>query len=88
MCADCRNAVRQCLYCVHADRLAAEADAHNNPHGGVPEHSAPTIRSRPDVPVAARRNEVADRLWEQFMERHPGFTGALTEYHLSGFKNQ
>jgi hypothetical protein len=87
MCEECRTAVPQRLYCVHADRIAAEDAELARSNGCRRGQRLPTIRSCADAPMVVRRDEIADKLWAQFMLRHPDFTGALTEYHLSSFSN-
>ena len=84
MCRECQARVPQVLYCVHADKISAEdmrlAQANGREHG----ERLPPIRSRHNATVATRRNQIADKLWHDFMEAHPGFTGQLQEHHLTG----
>ena len=87
MCSDCRDAVQQKVYCVHAVRIAEEDAELARTNGCRRGQRLPTIRSNRNSTLAARRNEIADKLWAQFMERHPDFSGQLGEFHLSSFKN-
>eukprot|EP00961_Rhodomonas_salina_P264276 3571916-Rhodomonas_salina.1 len=88
MCTECRERVPQCLYCVHADRIEAEdlrlAQANGRRHGS----RLPPIRSSARASLARRREVIADELWREFMSRHPDFSGSLSEFHLSSFRNE
>eukprot|EP00961_Rhodomonas_salina_P135371 1821273-Rhodomonas_salina.1 len=85
MCTECRAAVPQCLYCVHADCIAQEdmqlAQANGREHG----QRLPLIRSNERHSLSRRSNAITDQLWREFMGRHPDFSGSLSEFHLSSF---
>ena len=82
MCNECRGAVPQKLYCVHADRIAAEDLQLAQENGRERGDRLPPIRSA-QANLGRRRDEVADELWARFMAAHPGFSGPLQEWHLS-----
>ena len=88
MCAECRDALPQRVYCVHADRIAAEDQELAHSNGCRRGQRLPTIQSDARSHVRDRRDAIADALWEQFMEQHPGFSGQLSEFHLSSFRNE
>eukprot|EP00961_Rhodomonas_salina_P014817 198944-Rhodomonas_salina.1 len=63
MCTECADAVQQKLYCVHADRIAAEDHALAVANGAAYGQRLPPIRSRRTSSLARRRDEIADELW-------------------------
>eukprot|EP00961_Rhodomonas_salina_P149917 2018195-Rhodomonas_salina.1 len=85
MCAECAAAVQQKLYCVHGDSIAAQDQRLAEENGREHGQHLPLIRTSAGSSLAVQHDCIADKLWEQFMKKHPGFSGALQEFHLSAF---